>query len=193
MKNLSAELSSLTGFPKLPHWVLRLYLRFPSLVPVRVRWKIATKGLGLMLSEIIKNNESGSNKDIVKACKELGFKQGQKVKNEFKVSNDNFEETLRVVVFANRLFGINAKIAQKNGSSATTRTTKCSWAGSDYWSAKPCGALSAWELGLVEGLNPDVKVKFLKRMSKGDDCCEASYELCHPEEATGRREDLRTQ
>ena len=60
---------------------------------------------------------------------------------------------------------------------AKTRVTKCSWAGSDYWSSKPCGALSAWELGLVEGLNPEIKIKFLKRMSKGDDCCEAEYSI----------------
>lgn len=177
MKKLSAELSSLTGFPKLPHWILRMYLRFPFLVPVRIRWKIATKGLGLLLSEIIKSNGGGSNKDIVKACRELGFKQGQKVQSEFKVASKNFHQTLRVVVFANRLFGINSRVVEKNGAVAKTRITKCSWAGSDFWSAKPCAALSAWELGLVEGLNPDIKVKFLKRMSMGADCCEAQYRL----------------
>ncbi len=177
MKRLSNKLSHLTGFPRLPHWLLRVFLRFPSLVPARIRWRIATKGLGLFFSEIIKSNESGSNKDISKACKELGSKQGEKIKNEFKVASKNFHQSLRVIVFANRLFGINAKIAEKNRSMAKTRITKCSWAGSDYWGAKPCSALSAWEIGLVEGLNPNLKVKFLKRMSKGDDCCEAKYEL----------------
>lgn len=178
MKVLSKELSSLTGFPSLPHWVLRLYLNFPWLVPTRIRWKIASKGLGLLISEIIKSSETPTgNKDIVKSCRELGLKQGEKVRNEFAVANKDFNQSLKVVVFANRLFGINSRIVEKNGKAAKTRITKCSWAGSDYWSAKPCGALSAWELGLVEGLNPDIKVKFLKRMSQGADCCEAEYRL----------------
>jgi hypothetical protein len=179
MAKLSAELSSLTGFPKLPHWILRLFLRYPSLVPMRVRWKIASKGLGLLVSELIKSKEDNDSKsgDLVKACRQLGLKQGQKVKAEFSLTDDDFNETLRVVVFANRLFGINSRIAEKNGQIAKTRITKCTWAGSSYWNAKPCGALSAWELGLVEGLNPNVKVKFLKRMSKGDDYCEAEYRM----------------
>ncbi len=178
MRKLSNEMSSLTGFPKLPHWILRIYLNYPWLVPMRIRWKIASKGLGLLISEIIKSDEGPSgNKDIVKSCRELGFKQGQKVKNEFALKEDDFKQSLKVVIFANRLFGINSKVVETNGKVAKTRVTKCSWAGSDFWSSKPCGALSAWELGLVEGLNPGIKIKFLKRMSKGDDCCEAEYRM----------------
>ncbi len=144
---------------------------------MRIRWKIATKGLGLLVSQLTKNNEAGGNKDLVKACRELGFKQGDKVRREFSVDENNFSDTLKVIRFANRLFGMNSKIVEKNGLKAKTRTTQCSWAGNDDWNSKPCGALSAWEIGLVEGLNPNVKVKFLKRMSQGDDCCEARYEL----------------
>ena len=178
MKTNSSDLTSLTGFPKLPHWLMRMYLNYPFLVPTRVKWKIATKGLGLLVSEMTKEKDkSGGSTDMAKICKDLGYRQGQKVKNEFKVPNEGFYQTLKVVVFANRLFGINSRIIEKNGNVAKSRITKCSWAKSDFWGSRPCSALSAWEIGLVQGLNPDIKIKFLKRMSKGDDCCEAEYSL----------------
>lgn len=164
-----SRVTELTGFPKLPKWIFKLFLRFPSLVPYKLKWKIASKGIGLLVNSLDKD------KDASKAMRELGEKQGKAISNELGLGN-NLKEVMQITVLANSLFGTKSQIFSLNENKGQTKITKCAWA-SDRWGVRPCALLSSYELGLVEGLNSKVHMKFLKKISKGDEYCLTEYRM----------------
>jgi hypothetical protein len=164
-----SKVRELTGLPSLPKWVFRIFLRFPSLVPYRLRWKVASKGIGLIV-----NNLDG-NSEAPKVMRNLGLKQGQAISSELGFGQ-TLKEVMQVTVLANSLFGTKSQIFNLNDNKGQTKITKCAWAGSS-WGERPCALLSSYEIGLVEGLNPKIKTKFLKRISKGDEYCLTEYKM----------------
>lgn len=165
----NSKVTDLTGFPKLPKWIFKIFLNFPYLVPYKLKWKVASKGIGLLVNNLDKESDAG------KAMKELGIKQGKAISSELDLGK-TLKEVMQITVLANSLFGTKSQIFNLQDNKGQTKITKCAWAGST-WGARPCALLSSYEIGLVEGLNPKVKMKFLKRISKGDKFCLTEYKM----------------
>ncbi|RJQ32990.1 MAG: hypothetical protein C4562_01730 [Actinobacteria bacterium] len=168
---ISKEVSNLTGFPKLPKPLIKLFLKAPWLVPVRIRWKVASKGIGLLMTAV-----TGKDDSLSMSCKELGLRQAKALKDSLQVGS-SLKEVMQVIRLANRLFGTKHTFKMINPTTSRTLVKKCAWAGSDTWGQKACATLSAYEIGLAEGLNDKVKIRFITKMAKGDSVCQAEYTL----------------
>jgi hypothetical protein len=140
-------------------------------VPPFLRWKAASGGLGLVVARLV-TADAGDTAAVLAA---VGEEQGRCLREQLGYGRDPLE-CARAVALANRLFGIRARV--ENGSATDeglVRTPGCPWSGQAWWGPLPCGAFSRYEVGLVRGLNPAVRLRYLSKRTRGDEWCVGSY------------------
>lgn len=158
------------GLPRVPRILALAALREPRLVPPLLRWKAASVGLGLVVARMV----AAAPADPGAVLDEIGEQQGRSLGEQLGYGRDPLE-CARAVALANRLFGIAARVEGAEGSDARLRTPGCPWSRQDWWGSMPCGAFSRYEVGLVRGLNPGVRLRYLNKRTRGDDCCLGAY------------------
>ena len=158
---------ALAGLPRVPRAVALVALRLPWLVPVRLRWRAATGGLGLVIARLQAESSVGA---VMQA---LGEEHGKSLKRQLGYGRDPLE-CARAVTLANRLFRIRAR-AEVRGESALVITPGCPWSREEWWGATACGAFSRYEVGLTRGLNPQVRLRYEAKRTRGDRRCVGVY------------------
>jgi hypothetical protein len=71
-----------------------------------------------------------------------------------------------------RIFGIKSSIVKESEDEAIIHATKCLWKDKKDWTQEVCASIDAYEVGLVEGINKNIKHFVTKRRSGGDRVCE---------------------
>lgn len=149
-----------------------LVLRFPPLVPVRLRWRTAASGLGLVVATL-SEGEAGE-RSIGGALQAIGEAQGCALRESLGYGA-TLLECARAVALANRLYRIEALAVPISPQEAQVVTPGCPWSRQSWWGKRPCGAFSRFEAGLVRGLNPEVKLTYSAKRTRGDERCVGVY------------------
>jgi hypothetical protein len=160
----------LPGLPALPAVLARVALVYPQLVPFFVRWRSASNGLGYVVAQMVAS--SGETPGAV--LQRIGEEQGRALREGLGYGVD-LRECARAVALANRLYAIKASVKVGSGGEIQVQTPGCPWSRHEWWGPQPCGAFSRFEVGLVAGLNPAVRLRYTCKRTRGDSRCVGEY------------------
>lgn len=160
------------AIPRVPRLLAYAALREPRLVPIRLRWRAASDGLGLVVARLLGEGEGASAGAVLEG---IGEEQGRALREQLGYGH-NPMECARAVALANRLVGIRARArATTDGRGAEVVTPGCPWSREEWWGRAPCGAFSRYEVGLTRGLNPAVRLRYRSKRTRGDTECIGVY------------------
>lgn len=165
-----------------PAGLARLALAHPRLVPPFVRWRSASHGLGFVVARMVAGG--GDSPGVV--LQRIGEEQGRALREGLGYGVDPLQ-CARAVALANRLYAIKATVEVGPGGEVHVRTPGCPWSREEWWGPQPCGAFSRFEVGLVAGLNPDVRLRYSCKRTRGDSCCVGEYTWAPRTSAVGDR------
>jgi hypothetical protein len=158
------------GVPRVPRLFGLIALAWPGVVPVRVRWRTASMGLGLIVARMIVGEDQSSGAVL----QTVGEDQGRALREQLGYGRDP-RECARAVALANRFYAIDASVHADSAKEARVVTPGCQWSGEEWWGRLPCGAFSRWEVGMVAGLNPAVELHYESKRTRGNDRCVGVY------------------
>lgn len=172
------RLLDVPGLPRVPGLLALLVLRWPRLVPMWLRWRVAAKGLGLVVATHAEGvgSDGQARGDIGQALEQIGFSQGESLARQLGYGRSPLE-CARAVALANRLYAIDATVVAGSEHEARVITPGCPWSRERWWGPRPCGAFSRYERGLTRGLNPDVSLRYESKRTRGDSRCIGVYRL----------------
>lgn len=166
------------GLPTVPRFLALMALSHPRLVPRTLRWKAASRGLGLVVARLVAAEVDQSYEQagggVGAGLQSVGAEQGKALRAQLGYGRDP-RECARAVTLANRLFDIDASVAESGADEARVVTPGCPWSRESWWGPGPCGAFSRYEVGLVAGLNPAVRLRYECKRSRGDSSCAGVY------------------
>lgn len=102
-----------------------------------------------------------------------GFSLGQKFKGTLGVGN-SLDDLIRAAKILYNVLSIEFTIEENDGKMVMI-VNHCSLA--EYYTSQTCQVLSAADEGVVQGLNPSIKMHFTKIITEGAPCCLASLQL----------------
>ena len=105
-----------------------------------------------------------------------GIKLGRQARERLNVG-DSFPDLIMAARILYRVLGIDFEI-EKCEEEIIMTVNRCSL--SNYYLPETCRILSAADEGVVQGLNPNIHMKFVKRITQGHDHCLASIKMNHP-------------
>lgn len=162
------------GVPRVPRILGLVALRYPRLVPLRLRWATASYGLGLVVARMT----GGGDESAGGLLQGIGEDQGRALREQLGYGRDP-RECARAVALANRLYRIDARVETDSSEEARVVTPGCPWSSQSWWGQQPCGAFSRWEVGLVAGLNSAVELRYESKRTRGDERCVGAYRWRH--------------
>jgi hypothetical protein len=166
------------GLPTVPRAFGLVALRYPRSVPRFLRWKATSRGMGLVVARLVEReadpSRGGSARETGAGLQSIGTEQGAALRAQLGYGRNPLE-CARAVALANRLFDISATVHATGPDEATVVTPGCPWSRESWWGSAPCGAFSRYELGLVTGLNPDVRLRYDCKRTRGDARCVGRY------------------
>lgn len=176
------------GLPGAPRILALIAIRHPRLVPYPMRWRTAARGLGLVVARLVEaegggdgGEKAGGTGAVLQA---MGLDQGRALRAQLDYGRDP-AECARVVALANRVYDIDAAVVVAGPHEARVVTPGCPWSRETWWGPGPCGAFSRYEVGLVAGLNPEVRLRYECKRTRGDDTCVGVYTWRAGSEAAG--------
>lgn len=126
-------------------------------------------------------NSMGRDKSIElgrKAMFKEGLSLGHKFRNILGVSN-KVEDLIAASKILYKVLGIEFSVKEINNTNNDTEmlmiVNRCTL--SEYYTSDTCMILSAADEGVVQGLNPHIKMNFTERITEGAQCCLASLYL----------------
>ncbi|MHB9148544.1 MAG: hypothetical protein ACYC33_00425 [Thermoleophilia bacterium] len=166
------------GLPTVPRFFALVALSHPRLVPRALRWKAASRGLGLVVARLVAAEvdqpDEEAGRGVGAGLQSVGTEQGKALRAQLGYGRDP-RECARAVALANRLFDIDASVFASGSDEARVVTPGCPWSRESWWGPGPCGAFSRYEVGLVSGLNPAVRLRYECKRSRGDGSCVGVY------------------
>lgn len=166
------------GLPTVPRFMALVALSHPRLVPHALRWKAASRGLGLVVARLVAaevdQSDEEAGRGVGPGLQSVGTEQGKALRAQLGYGRDP-RECARAVALANRLFDIAASVSASGPDEARVVTPGCPWSRESWWGPGPCGAFSRYEVGLVNGLNPAVRLRYECKRSRGDGSCVGVY------------------
>lgn len=164
------------GVPAVPGGLALLALREPRLVPLWLRWRVSSEGLGLVVARLTGPGSvaGGAGRRPGVALQAIGVEQGRALRLQLGYGRDPLE-CARAVALANRVYGIRARVQANGDGSAMVVTPGCPWSRREWWGQEPCAAFSRYEVGLVSGLNPAVRLRYECKRTRGDARCVGLY------------------
>jgi hypothetical protein len=113
--------------------------------------------------------------------RKIMFKEGLDLGRKFRDTlgvEDSLEDLIAAARILYKVLGIEFTVREiSNANNNTERVmvvNRCLL--SEYYTSDTCRILSAADEGVVQGLNPQIKMKFTERITEGTQCCLAS--LC---------------
>lgn len=149
-----------------------------DLLPCKLKWKTTSKGMGYIIKELTDKLEKEYGKKSIDILKDvfysIGYSQAERIRNELKLGT-SMEDVALAVLAVDRIWGMKTKLENTN-SGIVTKTYNCPWSKIKGWGPKYCAVLDFYEMGLVEGINPNIKHFYTKRRSLGHEYCEGVFE-----------------
>lgn len=102
----------------------------------------------------------------------VGKDLGSELKNRLGVG-ESLKELIKAARILYRVLGIDFEVLMEEKSTMVVK--RCTLA--QFYTPTTCQVLSAADEGVIQGLNPEIKLKFTKRMTDGNTCCLASIQV----------------
>ena len=112
-----------------------------------------------------------------KAMYHEGLLLGQRFKRLLGVGEDP-KDLINAARIMYTVLGIDFEVEEYGKDEMIMVVTHCSLA--NNYNSSTCKILSAADEGVVQGLNPNIHMKFVKRITQGHDHCLASIKMNHP-------------
>jgi hypothetical protein len=109
--------------------------------------------------------------------KALGMRLGDSFQRQFKIGT-RLPDALRAAQIMYRILAIRFKLSWITEGEALLYVTKCALA--DYYNEHTCALLCAADEGVVNGINPNLTLKFESYLTQGNPFCQArlTYAPC---------------
>lgn len=105
---------------------------------------------------------------------EVGVRLGEKVRLELGV-RDSISDILKAAKILYKILGINFQTKRLGNNEVVIFVNRCNL--SKYYNDDTCRVLSAADEGVVQGLNPNYKMKFQERITSGATKCKAEIKI----------------
>jgi hypothetical protein len=119
-------------------------------------------------------------KQALQLGKDALFNTGQELGSQLKRRlgvGDGLNDLIKAARILYKVLGIDfeVKSTEEGKEKIILEVNRCQLA--RYYSPDTCLVLSATDEGVVQGLNPNIAMKFTRRMAAGSDCCLASIQV----------------
>jgi len=142
-----------------------------DLIPAKVRWKKSASGVGRLFNDVFNMLDEDDRKKLTKLTHDWGLSDASAVIETLKVERDLHGCAIALMAM-HRIYGIKSYIARESGDEITIHATKCMWKDEKGWTPRVCASISAYEMGLIEGIDKNIQHLYTKRRSMGDEFCE---------------------
>lgn len=142
-----------------------------DLILARIRWERSASGVGRLFNDVFNMLDEDNRRKLTKLMYDWGMSDTNRVVETLKVEK-NLHGCAIALMGMHRIFGIKSHIAKENNDEIIIHATKCLWKDKKGWTPKVCASISAYEIGLIEGINKNIKHFYTKRRSMGDKVCE---------------------
>jgi hypothetical protein len=105
---------------------------------------------------------------------EVGVRLGEKARLELGV-RDSISDILKAAKILYKILGINFQTKRLKNNEVVMFVNQCNL--SKYYNENTCRILSAADEGVVQGLNPNYKMKFQERITSGATKCKAEIRI----------------
>jgi hypothetical protein len=144
-----------------------------DLIPTRVKWKRCAGGVGRLFRDVFHMLDEDGKRTLMKLMYRWGVEDADEIVETLKIDR-NLHGCAIALLAVNQLFGIKSKISKESDDEIIIHATKCLWKDKEGWTPKVCASIEAYDIGLVEGINKNVKYFCTRRRSTGDKFCEVS-------------------
>ena len=142
-----------------------------DLIPTRIRWRKSASGVGRLFNDVFHMLNEDDRRKLAKLLYDWGVGDADEVVRMLKVER-NLHGCAVGLIAMNCIFGIKSHIARENSDEIIVHATKCLWKDKKNWTPSVCASIEEYDIGLVKGINKNVKYFCTKRRSKGDKVCE---------------------
>lgn len=120
--------------------------------------------------------------EAIELGRKIMFKEGLDLGRKFRDTlgvEDSLEDLIAAARILYKVLGIEFTVREISNTENTTErvmvVNRCLL--SEYYTSDTCRILSAADEGVVQGLNPQIKMNFTERITEGAQCCLASLYL----------------
>ena len=142
-----------------------------NLLPARVRWKKSASGVGRLFNDVFNMLDEDNRRKLTKLMYDSGLDDAKRLVEALKVERDMHGCAVAIIAM-NCIYGIKSNIARENSNEIIIHATECLWKDKENWTPKVYASIESYDVGLVKGINKNVKYICTKRRSKGDKICE---------------------
>lgn len=142
-----------------------------DLLPARIRWKKSASGVGRLFNDVFHLLDEGERGKLAELTYEQGVSDADEVVRTLKIKRSRHGCAVALMA-ANCVFGIKSYIAKENSNEIIIHATECLWKDKRKWTPKVCASIEKYDVGLIKGIDKNVKYYCTKRRSKGDKICE---------------------
>jgi len=142
-----------------------------DLMPARIRWRRSASGVGRLFNDIFHMLNANDRKKLAKLLYDWGISDADEAVKTLKIER-NLHGCAVALLATNCIFGIKSYIAKENSDEIIIHATECLWKDKKNWTPDVCASIEEYDIGLVKGINKNVRYFCTKRRSKGDEVCE---------------------
>lgn len=142
-----------------------------DLVPVKMRWRKSASGVGRLFNDVYHMLSAEDRRKLASLLYEWGLNDAEEVVNTLKIKRDLHGCAIAILT-ANSVFGIRSKIVMEKKDEVVIHATECLWKNKRNWTPEVCASIDQYDIGLVTGINKNIRYSCLKRRSRGDEVCE---------------------
>ena len=142
-----------------------------DLIPARIRWRKSASGVGRLFNDVFHMLNEDGRRNLAELLYDWGIDDADEVVKMLKIER-NLHGCAVALITTNSIFGIKSHIARENSNEIIIHATKCLWKNKKNWTPDVCASIENYDMGLVKGINKNIKYFCTKRRSKGDKVCE---------------------
>ena len=142
-----------------------------NLLPARIRWKKSASGVGRLFNDVFHLLDEGEREKLSVLMYEWGVNDADDVVRTLKIKR-NLHGCAVALMAMNCIFGIKSYIAKEDDDEIIIHATECLWKDKRSWTPKVCASIERYDVGLMSGIDKNIKYYCTKRRSKGDNICE---------------------
>jgi len=165
------SIDKILGMPRdIKKTIARFLVKY-DLIPARIRWKKSVSGFGTIYKDIYKSSNKKKKRNLTLLMFKEGFVRSRQIVETLGLGNDLKDCAIALMAF-HRIFGIKSHISEEKEKELRIRITDCMWMNKRGWGPEICASLSAFETGLIRGINKKIHHIYDKRRSLGHEYCE---------------------
>jgi hypothetical protein len=143
-----------------------------DLIPARIKWEKSANGVGRLFNDVFHMLSKEDRGKLGELMYKWGVNDADRIVEMLEIERD-LHGCAVALMATNGIFGIKSHIVKESDNEIIIHVTKCLWKDKEGWTPEVCASIERYEIGLIHGINKNVRYYCTKRRSKGDKVCEA--------------------